>query len=76
MNITLDPRLETALKDQAGRQGLAPEELVVKVLREHLMVPSAVPEPRDEWERGLLEAARPWGVTLPDAALSREELYE
>lgn len=76
MNITLDPRLESALKVQADRQGLAPEELALKVLREHLIVAPAVPEPRDEWERGLIEAARPWGVSLPDAALSSEELYE
>jgi hypothetical protein len=33
-------------------------------------------EPRDEWERDLLEAARPWGVSLPDAALSSEGLYD
>jgi hypothetical protein len=33
-------------------------------------------EPRDEWERGLLEAARNWGVSLPDSALSSEGLYD
>ena len=75
MVVTLDPRLEAALRDQANRQGLAPEELALKVLRERLIA-AAPPESRDEWERGLLEAARPWGVSLPDAALSSAELYD
>ncbi|MBI1832013.1 MAG: hypothetical protein HYR84_11245 [Planctomycetes bacterium] len=33
-------------------------------------------EPRDQWERGLLEAARPWGVSFSDAALSSDGLYD
>lgn len=75
MVVTLDPKLEAALKEQANRQGLAPEELALSVLRERLLA-AAVPEPRDEWERGLLESARPWGVSLPDSALTSEELYD
>jgi hypothetical protein len=75
MVVTLDARLEAALKEQADRQGLAPEELALQVLRERLLA-AAPPEPRDEWERGLLEAARPWGVSLPDAALTSEGLYD
>jgi hypothetical protein len=75
MVVTLDPTLETALKEQANRQGLAPEELALKVLRERLLA-AGPPEPRDEWERELLESARPWGVSLPDAALTSEGLYE
>jgi hypothetical protein len=75
MVITLDPRLEAALKEQANHQGLAPEELALRVLRERLLG-VAPPQPRDEWERGLLAAARPWGVSLPDAALTSEELYD
>ena len=75
MIVTLDPKLEAALKDQANRKGVAPEELALNVLRERLLTPAPL-EPRDGWERGLLEAARPWGVTLPDAALSSEGLYD
>jgi hypothetical protein len=66
--------LEAALKEQANRQGLAPEELALQILRERLL--TALPEPRDEWERELLDAARPWGVSLPDAALTSEGLYD
>ena len=75
MVVTLDPSLEAALKELANRQGLVPEELALRVLREHLIV-AAPPEPRDEWERELLEAARPWGVSLPASALTSEELYD
>ena len=74
MVVTLDAKLEAALKEQADREGVAPEELALKVLRARLL--AAVLEPRDEWERGLLEAARPWGLSLPDAALSSEGLYD
>jgi ribonuclease D len=71
MVITLDPSLEAALKEQANREGVAPEVLANKLLRERLLATTRL-EPRDEWERGLLEAARPWGVSLSDAALSSE----
>lgn len=74
MVVTLEPKLEAALKEQANRQGLAPEELALQVLRACLL--AAPLEPRDEWERGLLEAARPWGISLPDAALTSEGLYD
>ena len=49
MIVTLDPKLEAALKDQANRKGVAPEELALKLLRERLL--ATVLEPRDEWER-------------------------
>ena len=32
--------------------------------------------PQDEWERRLLDAAQDCGVSLPDSAVSSEELYE
>ena len=75
MVVTLGPELETALKEQASRQGIAPELLAVNVLRERLLAAAPL-EPRDEWERGLLAAARPCGVSLSNAALSSEELYD
>ena len=74
MVVTIGPELEAALKEQAGRQGVGPEILALNILREHFHV--APPRPRDEWERGLLEAARDWGVSLPDSALSSEGLNE
>lgn len=75
MIVTLDPRLEAALKDQAQHHGLAPEEFALQLLRDRLLA-SAPPVPRDEWERELLKAARPWGISLPDEALTSEELYD
>ena len=76
MVITLGPELDAALNEAARRQGVAPEVLALDVLRERFLATAAPLAPRDEWERGLLEAARPWGVSLPDAALSSEGLYD
>jgi hypothetical protein len=76
MVITLDPELEVALNEAARHQGIAPELLALNVLRERFVgFPSSL-QPRDEWERGLLEAARDCGVSLPDSALSSEGLYD
>jgi hypothetical protein len=75
MVVTLDSKLEAALKEKASEQGIAAEELALKVLRERLLA-GVAPEPRDEWERGLLEAARDCGVSLPDSALGSEGLYD
>lgn len=76
MTITLDPALETALKEAAQRQGVAPDLLALNVLRERLLVPGPDLEPRDDWERRLLGLALNCGVSLPDEALSREALYD
>ncbi|MFO0966992.1 MAG: hypothetical protein U0793_15595 [Gemmataceae bacterium] len=73
MVVNVDPTLEAALKAEASRHGIAPEELVLKVLRER-MCAANLPQPRDEWERALFEAARPWGVSFPDTALSSRAL--
>jgi hypothetical protein len=75
MVITLDRELEAALKEQASRQGLAPELLAVKTLRERFLT-SATLQPRDEWERRLLEAATDCGVSLSNEAVSSEGLYD
>lgn len=75
MVITLDADLEAALKELARRQSVSPEVLAVSALRERFLSPAAL-QPRDEWERGLLEAGRDCGVSLPDSALSSEGLYD
>ena len=75
MVITLDHELETRLNELARRQGVAPEVLALNALRERFLAAAAL-QPRDEWERGLLAAARHCGVSLPDSALSTEGLYD
>jgi hypothetical protein len=75
MTLTLEVDLEAALNEQARRQGVAPEVLAVNALRERFLAAAAL-QPRDEWERGLLEAARDCGVSLSNTALSSEGLYE
>jgi hypothetical protein len=76
MVITLAPDLEATLNDLARKQGVAPDVLALSALREHF-VGSALPvQPRDEWERRLLEAATDCGVALSHEAVSSEGLYE
>jgi predicted transcriptional regulator len=75
MVITLDPELEAAISELAGRQGVAAEVLAVNALRERFLAAACL-QPRDEWERGLLAAARECGVSLSDASLSSEGLYD
>lgn len=75
MVIHLDDNLGNALKAQADQQGVAPEQLAISVLRSRLL-PATPPQPLDQWERELLDAAQPWGVSLTDAAVSSENLYD
>ncbi len=76
MVVHLGPELEAALKEQARRQGVAPEVLALNLLRERLLPPTRAIQPQDEWERRLLGLAKDCGVSLSDKALSREALYE
>lgn len=76
MVITLGPDLEAVLSDIARKQGVAPEVLALSALRERFLAHTLRLQPRDEWERSLLDAARDCGVSLPDSALSSEGLYD
>jgi hypothetical protein len=76
MVITPDPELEAALTAAAQKQGVAPDALALDALRQKFL-PRPLPfEPRDEWERRLLAIGKDCGVSLPDSAFSREELYD
>jgi hypothetical protein len=76
MTITLSPDLEAAVNDMARRHGVSPEELAIRVLREHIHTGTSPVQPQDEWERRLLSAATDCGVSLPDKALTREAMYD
>ena len=76
MVVTIDAALEAALKEQANRQGVAPEVLVLTVLRERFLNAAMRMPPRDDWERRLRSAATDCGVSLPNEAVSSEGLYD
>lgn len=76
MVLTLDPDLEAAMNKAAHQRGATPEELALTVLRAQFLGTGSSLQPRDEWEKGLLAAARECGVTLPDGALNSEGLYD
>jgi hypothetical protein len=75
MVISLPSHLESALAAQARHRGIAPEDLALTVLSRHLL-PATPPVPADEWERKLFGIAVDCGVSVPDAALSSDGLYE
>lgn len=75
MVLTLPPQLESVLAEQARRHGISPEALALELLRRQLLAVSP-PTPRDEWEEKLFNAAVDCGVSVPDAVLSSEGLYE
>jgi hypothetical protein len=74
--ITVESDLESALRNAAKKQGIAPETLALSALRERFLIPVVRVEPRDEWERQLLAAASDCGISLPNEALSSDGLYE
>ncbi len=76
MVITLGTDLESVLKAQAEKQGVTPEVLAINALREKFLAPDLPFQPRDEWERRLLEAATDCGVSPSHEAVSSEGLYE
>lgn len=76
MTLTLDPQLEAAVNELARRQGVAPEAAVLNVLRSQILQRQRAFAPQDEWERRLIGLAKECGVSLSDAAVSSEGLYE
>ena len=75
MVLTLPAPLASALAAHAQRRGVAPEDLALDVLGRQLL-PAAPTVPADEWERRLFGAAVDCGVSVPDAALSSDGLYD
>jgi hypothetical protein len=76
MVITLSPDLEVPLYELARRQGVAPEALALKAIRDCIIALTRKYEPRDDWERMIAELGTNCGVSLPDSVLSSEGLYE
>lgn len=76
VTLELDAELEAAIRQVAGQQDSSPESLAISVLRRRFLRHIAMPVPRDEWEQGLLAIGRDCGASIPDSALTREEMYD
>lgn len=76
MVLTLTSDLEAAVNEQARDRGVSPEELALSALRNAFLPHPQPVTPQDEWERRLFAAAIDCGVSVPDAALSSDGLYE
>ncbi len=75
MTLHLSSELATALIESARRLGVDPETLAIRVLRERFLADASTVNPCDEWEARLLTAATDCGVSVPNSALSSDELY-
>ena len=75
MVLDLPQQLESALAEHADRRGVSPAALARDILERHLLQ-TAAPVALDDWERGLLAAARDCGVSLTDADLSSDGVYD
>jgi hypothetical protein len=77
MVIKIEPDLEAALAEQAKQQqqGVAPEDLAVRALRDRFLA-KTMRVPRDDWERRLREIATDCGVSLSNQAVSSEGIYD
>jgi hypothetical protein len=76
MIVTLDPELESALKQAAQQSGTTPESLALDTLRQRFLAAASRIQARDEWEQGLLDIAVDCGVSLSNEAVSSEGIYE
>jgi hypothetical protein len=75
MEIAFSPDLLEIIEEQARQRGSTPEAVVIDTLRDHL-APFGQAQPRDDWERMLMQLGRPAGLSLPDKATTRESLYD
>lgn len=75
MVINLPPQLESVLANQAKERGLTPEAYALDLIEKNLLSRSQ-PVPMDDWEKRLFSLGKDCGVSVPDAALSSEGLYE
>ena len=76
MQITLGPDLERALTRLAGLQGMASEDLALKVLRERFLPKTWQRVPHEELMRRSRAMGKDRGVSLPNSALGRDEMYD
>lgn len=78
LSLELAPEVEEALRSEARRRGVKPEELASHWIAE-LASPTAVKSlEHEEWvrrTRAWSESHRHW-PTLPDTAMERESFYE
>jgi hypothetical protein len=74
--ITLDSDVETALSELAQQRGVSAEVLALEALRDRFLSPTPAAKSGDEWVRRLRQIATDCGVSLSDAAVSSEGIYE
>lgn len=75
MVIRISHELETVLSEHARRQGVSAKDLALAALQDRFL-PNPEADSRDDRERRLRRLAVDCGVSLSDAAVSSEGIYE
>jgi hypothetical protein len=78
ITVSLAPDLEQAALAEAKRRGIPVQELTAEALRALLIARTSPPAAMShgEWKRKLARLGVDCGVSLPDAALTSEALYD
>ena len=75
MVISISQKLEAVLNEKACRQGVSAEALALAALEDRFLS-NLEEDSRDDWERQLRRLRVDCGVSLSDAAVSSEGIYE
>ena len=75
MVISIGQKLEAVLNEKARRQGVTAEALALAALEDRFLS-NLEEDSRDDWERQLRRLRVNCGVSLSDAAVSSEGIYE
>lgn len=76
MMIEINAELEVALQESAKKKGMSAEALARQILGEKLKKNRKPFEPQADWEKLLMSAASDCGVSPPNSAFTRDELYD
>ena len=76
MNLLISLRLEAALIEEARKRGTDPQAVATLALWERFIPEVLKFEPKDEWERKLMEIGIDCGVSYPSEILSSETYYD
>ena len=72
MTLTLDPKLEAGLVENAKKRGIEPEALAIEILEAKILPKVLSPER----ERLIRSFGIDGGVSVPDSAFLAENMYD
>ena len=74
ITLNLSEKMVSIIEREARLRELSEEEIVERAIEK--IYPAEINEPQTEFERSLCAMGFSYGVSLPDSAFSREEMYD